>query len=63
MNIVGAFCSGFQMIVVDYDLLGQSGKMGSVVIGPECTGLGKTHWNDMSQSLRKPVAMWHTLQD
>ncbi|XP_033629389.1 synaptotagmin-5-like [Asterias rubens] len=55
--------SSLEMIVVDYDLLGQSGKMGSVVIGPECTGLGKTHWNDMSQSLRKPVAMWHTLQD
>ncbi|XP_022112239.1 synaptotagmin-6-like [Acanthaster planci] len=52
-----------EIMVVDYDLLGQSGKMGMVLVGEECSGLGKTHWNDMTQSPRKPVAMWHTLQD
>ncbi|XP_038065817.1 synaptotagmin-5-like [Patiria miniata] len=52
-----------EVMVVDYDLLGQSGKMGVVLVGGMCSGLGKTHWNDMTQSPRKPVAMWHTLQD
>ncbi|XP_072045594.1 synaptotagmin-5-like [Amphiura filiformis] len=55
-------CS-LEFVVIDYDLLGHSDKIGCVLVGPDCDGLGQQHWEDMVEQPRKPVVMWHTLQE
>ncbi len=37
-------------------------NLGHVIIGPEASGMGITHWNQMLATLRKPVSMWHPLR-
>ncbi|XP_052399455.1 synaptotagmin-12-like isoform X2 [Carassius gibelio] len=41
---------------------GRDENMGHVIIGPEASGMGITHWNQMLATLRKPVSMWHPLR-
>ncbi|XP_064423105.1 synaptotagmin-12 [Latimeria chalumnae] len=40
---------------------GRTENIGHVIIGPEASGMGITHWNQMLATLRKPVSMWHPL--
>ncbi|XP_071943590.1 synaptotagmin-10-like [Antedon mediterranea] len=50
--------------VIDYDLVGKNDIVGYVKVGPDCEDvLGKQHWNEMVQSVRRPVEYWHPLQD
>lgn len=37
-------------------------SLGHVIVGSQLTGTELTHWNQMMTSLRKPVAMWHSLR-
>ncbi|XP_075905383.1 synaptotagmin-12 [Nelusetta ayraudi] len=37
-------------------------NLGHVILGPEASGMGITHWNQMLATLRKPVSMWHPLR-
>ena len=37
-------------------------SIGHVIVGSQLSGTELTHWNQMMTSLRKPVAMWHSLQ-
>ncbi|XP_028649364.1 synaptotagmin-12 [Erpetoichthys calabaricus] len=41
---------------------GRAENIGHVIIGPEASGMGITHWNQMLATLRKPVSMWHPLR-
>ncbi|XP_078000612.1 synaptotagmin-12-like [Glandiceps talaboti] len=41
---------------------GKNHSIGHVLVGPHSTGSALTHWNQMMTSLRKPVAMWHSLR-
>nr|XP_057922322.1 synaptotagmin-12 [Doryrhamphus excisus] len=41
---------------------GRGENSGHVIIGPEASGMGITHWNQMLATLRKPVSMWHPLR-
>ncbi|XP_051885321.1 synaptotagmin-12 [Pristis pectinata] len=41
---------------------GRTENIGHVIIGPESSGMGATHWNQMLATLRKPVSMWHALR-
>ncbi|XP_078271258.1 synaptotagmin-12 [Rhinoraja longicauda] len=41
---------------------GKTENVGHVIIGPESSGMGVTHWNQMLATLRKPVSMWHSLR-
>ncbi|TSK13514.1 Synaptotagmin-12 [Bagarius yarrelli] len=41
---------------------GRGDNVGHVIIGPEASGMGITHWNQMLATLRKPVSMWHPLR-
>lgn len=41
---------------------GRGENIGHVIIGPEASGMGITHWNQMLATLRKPVSMWHPLR-
>ncbi|KAM6969778.1 synaptotagmin-12 isoform 2-T2 [Aplochiton taeniatus] len=41
---------------------GRGENVGHVIIGPEASGIGITHWNQMLATLRKPVSMWHPLR-
>ncbi|XP_056137620.1 synaptotagmin-12 [Lampris incognitus] len=41
---------------------GRGENVGHVIIGPEASGMGITHWNQMLATLRKPVSMWHPLR-
>ncbi|XP_067849570.1 synaptotagmin-12 [Heptranchias perlo] len=41
---------------------GRTENIGHVIIGPESSGMGVTHWNQMLATLRKPVSMWHQLR-
>ncbi|CAL1594665.1 unnamed protein product [Knipowitschia caucasica] len=41
---------------------GRGENLGHVIIGPEASGIGITHWNQMLATLRKPVSMWHPLR-
>lgn len=41
---------------------GSGENVGHVIIGPEASGMGITHWNQMLATLRKPVSMWHPLR-
>ncbi|KAJ8343597.1 hypothetical protein SKAU_G00309260 [Synaphobranchus kaupii] len=41
---------------------GRGENVGHVIIGPEASGMGITHWNQMMATLRKPVSMWHPLR-
>eukprot|EP00057_Strongylocentrotus_purpuratus_P014314 XP_011668788.1 PREDICTED: synaptotagmin-6 [Strongylocentrotus purpuratus] len=54
-------CS-LELIVMDYDLLGQCEKIGETVVGPHSGGLGQDQWTEMVQTPKKPVSVWHTLR-
>ncbi|CAL8320616.1 synaptotagmin-12 [Gadus morhua] len=41
---------------------GRGENVGHVIIGPEASGMGITHWNQMLATLRKPVSMWHPIR-
>ncbi|XP_071059674.1 synaptotagmin-12 isoform X2 [Pseudochaenichthys georgianus] len=41
---------------------GRGENLGHVIIGPEASGMGITHWKQMLATLRKPVSMWHPLR-
>lgn len=41
---------------------GRGENVGHVIIGPEASGMGITHWNQMLATLRKPVSMWHPVR-
>ncbi|XP_070533644.1 synaptotagmin-12-like isoform X3 [Ptychodera flava] len=41
---------------------GKNHSIGHVLVSPNSTGSSLTHWNQMMTSLRKPVAMWHSLR-
>jgi len=41
---------------------GRGESLGHVIIGPEASGMGITHWNQMLATLRKPVSMWHPIR-
>lgn len=36
--------------------------IGHVIVGWNTSDKGSRHWHQMLSSLRKPVAMWHTIQ-
>ncbi|XP_072165598.1 synaptotagmin-5-like [Diadema setosum] len=54
-------CS-LELVVMDYDLLGQCEKIGETEVGPHCGGIGQDQWTEMVQNPRKPVSVWHTLK-
>lgn len=37
-------------------------SIGHVFVGSKASGKGLRHWNQMLTSLRKPIAMWHTIR-
>ncbi|CAG7784788.1 unnamed protein product [Allacma fusca] len=37
-------------------------SIGHVIVGSTTTGKPLSHWNQMLSSLRKPIAMWHSLR-
>ena len=41
---------------------GRGENVGHVIIGPEASGMGITHWKQMLATLRKPVSMWHPIR-
>ncbi|KAK2180067.1 hypothetical protein NP493_457g01048 [Ridgeia piscesae] len=41
---------------------GEVSSLGHVIVGSQLSGTELTHWNQMMSSLRKPVAMWHSLR-
>ncbi|XP_043923240.1 synaptotagmin-12 [Protopterus annectens] len=51
-----------RITVAEYSDDGKGENIGHVIIGPEASGLGITHWNQMLATLRKPVSMWHPLR-
>ena len=40
----------------------KSSSIGHVIVGSQLSGTSLTHWNQMMSSLRKPIAMWHSLR-
>uniref|UniRef100_A0A0N5BS92 Synaptotagmin-1 n=1 Tax=Strongyloides papillosus TaxID=174720 RepID=A0A0N5BS92_STREA len=50
-----------QITVSDYDRVGSNEPIGQVIIGNCATGIGLKHWQDMLQTPRRSVAMFHTL--
>ncbi|XP_048829256.1 synaptotagmin-12 [Brienomyrus brachyistius] len=51
-----------RVTVAEYTDDGRGENVGHVIIGPEASGMGITHWNQMLATLRKPVSMWHPLR-
>ncbi|XP_033909435.1 synaptotagmin-12-like [Acipenser ruthenus] len=51
-----------RVTVAEYCEDGRADNIGHVIIGPEASGMGITHWNQMLVTLRKPVSMWHPLR-
>ncbi|CAK9298020.1 unnamed protein product [Gordionus sp. m RMFG-2023] len=49
--------------VIDYDRIGSSEAIGKVVLGCNATGVELRHWSDMLAQPRRPIALWHTLQE
>lgn len=49
--------------VYDYDLIGSSDPIGKCSVGLNQTGQGQSHWMDMMNTPRRPIANWHTLRD
>jgi hypothetical protein len=48
--------------VVDYDRIGTSEPIGTVILGSNVTGTELRHWSDMIASPRRPIAQWHSLK-
>ncbi|XP_013416638.1 synaptotagmin-12 [Lingula anatina] len=40
---------------------GKVSSIGHIIVGANTTGTELSHWNQMMTSLRKPIAMWHSL--
>lgn len=36
--------------------------LGHVILGSQASGKALSHWTQMLSSLRKPIAMWHSLR-
>ncbi|KAL1509133.1 hypothetical protein ABEB36_003920 [Hypothenemus hampei] len=55
----------FEICVYDQgnDIMGSHPLLGTCTIGPKSNGSGKDHWNDMLQTPRKSVYLWHTLRN
>ncbi|XP_022241853.1 synaptotagmin-12-like isoform X1 [Limulus polyphemus] len=51
-----------RITVADYRVDGKAPSLGHVFVGSQCRGKSLSHWNQMMSSLRKPIAMWHTLR-
>ena len=51
-----------EVSVMDHDLIGHGEIIGRCLIGPNRTGLEKSHWDDMIQNQRKSIALWHHLR-
>ncbi|XP_028843580.1 synaptotagmin-12 [Denticeps clupeoides] len=51
-----------RVTVAEYTDDGRGENVGHVIIGPEASGMGITHWNQMLATLRKPVSMWHPIR-
>lgn len=49
--------------VYDYDLIGTSDPIGKCSVGLNQAGQGQSHWMDMMNTPRRPIANWHTLRD
>ncbi|XP_033888500.1 synaptotagmin-10-like isoform X2 [Acipenser ruthenus] len=49
------------IMVMDYDRVGHNEVIGVCRAGPEATGLGRDHWNEMLAYPRKPITHWHAL--
>lgn len=49
--------------VYDYDLIGTSDPIGRCSVGLNQQGQGQSHWMDMMNTPRRPIANWHTLRD
>ncbi|XP_059622431.1 synaptotagmin-3 [Phlebotomus argentipes] len=56
-NIPGA---AVEMYVVTTG--GEANAIGSCGIGPQESGPGRQHWQDMIRNARKPIAMWHFIR-
>lgn len=41
---------------------GRAYSIGHIIIGSASTGKPLSHWSQMLASLRKPIAMWHSLR-
>ncbi|XP_055703141.1 synaptotagmin-5 isoform X2 [Phlebotomus papatasi] len=41
---------------------GEANAVGSCGIGPQESGPGRQHWQDMIRNARKPMAMWHFIR-
>lgn len=41
---------------------GEANAIGSVGLGPQESGLGRQHWQDMIHNARQPIALWHYLR-
>ncbi|XP_017769823.1 PREDICTED: synaptotagmin-5 [Nicrophorus vespilloides] len=58
-----------QGIKLDFTIAEASGSgekvctIGHVSIGPETYGRSLNHWNQMLASMRKPIAMWHSVSN
>ncbi|CAH1797212.1 unnamed protein product [Owenia fusiformis] len=51
-----------RLSVVEKSSDGRLTSLGHVIVGAHCFGSALSHWNQMIQSLRKPVSMWHDLR-
>ena len=47
--------------MLDQDLVGHCEVMGYFKVGPDQSKDGKRHWDEMAQSFRKTVTLWHNL--
>ncbi|XP_063970110.1 synaptotagmin-12-like [Lytechinus pictus] len=51
-----------RITVAEVGMAGKTPSVGHVLIGANSKGSSLSHWNQMLISLRKPVAMWHSLR-
>uniref|UniRef100_A0A2P2ID37 Synaptotagmin 1 n=1 Tax=Hirondellea gigas TaxID=1518452 RepID=A0A2P2ID37_9CRUS len=55
--------TNLQVTVVDYDRIGHSDVIGTVVLGVNAKGGELRHWAEMVAAPRRPIAHWHKLKD
>ncbi|ELT99116.1 synaptotagmin 12 [Capitella teleta] len=48
--------------MLEQEVGGKPRSIGHNIVGANLSGTQGTHWNQMMSSLRKPVAMWHSLR-
>ena len=51
----------FTFTVMDFDKHLPNKEIGRVLIGPRLNGVSSKHWNDVLNSPRKSIAMWHRI--